>query len=161
MRRTTLLVSAVALALAAALSGPSQACAQLRDAKVLTAAGVKNALAAAEAEAQRNGWNVSIAVVDAHGDLLAFHRMDGASLPSIDIALAKARTSARGGQPSKTYADRLSGGNMAILALDFMPLQGGVPIVVEGVRVGAIGVSGVTSAQDEQIALAGAAAVTP
>lgn len=149
------------LALSLAAAAPAGLDAQLRDVKVLTAAGVKNAMAAAEAEAARNGWNVSIAVVDAYGELLAFHRMDGASLPSIGIAQAKARTSARGGQPSKAYADRLAGGNNAVLALEFLPLQGGVPIVVDGVRVGAIGVSGVTSAQDEQIALAGAAAVTP
>lgn len=157
MHRRPLLQAALALALLTpgALSG------QLADAKALTSAAVKNAMAAAEAEAVKNGWAVSIAIVDTHGELLAFHRMDGASLPSIEISQAKARTSARGRQPSKVYADRITAGNLATLALDYMPLQGGVPIVVEGVLVGGIGASGVQSAQDEQVAMAGAAAVKP
>jgi glc operon protein GlcG len=154
-RATTLATLVLALALPAVLSG------QLAETKSLTSAAVKAAMAAAEAEAVRNGWAVSIAVVDTHGELLGFHRMDGASLPSIEISQAKARTSARGRQPSKVYADRLAAGNTATLALDYMPLQGGVPITVDGVVVGAIGASGVTSAQDEQVAMAGAAAVRP
>ncbi len=149
MHRRSLLQAALALALLTpgALSG------QLSDTKALTSAAVKNAMAAAEAEAVRNGWAVSIAIVDTHGELLAFHRMDGASLPSVEISQAKARTSARGRQPSKAYADRIAAGNLATLALDYMPLQGGVPIVIEGEVVGAIGVSGAASAQqDDDIA---------
>ena len=157
MRLLRVLVAVLALAFAAA---PSLR-AQLADTKVLTSEAVKNAMAAAEAEALANGWKLSIAVVDAHGELLAFHRMDGASLPSIDIAQAKARTSARGRQPSKAYADRIANGNLATLALDYMPLQGAVPIIVDGVLVGAIGASGAQSPQDEQVSMAGAAAIHP
>lgn len=148
-----------ALLLASTLPAPASA--QLAETRSLTAAAVKAALAAAEAEAVKNGWAVSIAVVDTHGELLGFLRMDGASLPSIEVAQAKARTSARGRQPSKAYADRIAAGNLAVLAMEYMPLQGGVPITVEGVVVGGIGVSGVTSAQDEQVALAGSSAVRP
>ena len=147
--------------LASTVPAPASLQAQLADAKVLTSEAVKNAMAAAEAEALANGWRLSIAIVDAHGELLAFLRMDGASLPSIDIAQAKARTSARGRQPSKAYADRIANGNLATLALDYMPLQGAVPIVVDGVVVGAIGASGASSAQDEQVSMAGAAAIHP
>ena len=152
----------VLLAVAAmALPHPKAVSAQLADTKVLTAAAVKGAMAAAEADAAAKGLRLSIAIVDAHGELLAFHRMDGASLPSIEIAQAKARTSARGRQPSKAYADRIASGNLATLALDYMPLQGAVPIVVEGVLVGAIGASGASSAVDEEVAAVGAAAVRP
>lgn len=157
VRPVAILITVLALAAPA----PSALQAQLADTKVLTSAAVKNAMAAAEAEALANGWRLSIAIVDAHGELLAFHRMDGASLPSIDIAQAKARTSARGRQPSKAYADRIASGNLATLALDYMPLQGAVPIIVDGVLVGAIGSSGAASAQDEQVSMAGAAAIHP
>ena len=153
---------AIALAtLAFTLPAPTSLKGQLADAKVLTTEAVKNAMAAAEAEAMANGWRLSIAIVDEHGELLAFLRMDGASLPSIDIAQAKARTSARGRQPSKTYADRIANGNLATLALDYMPLQGAVPIIIGGTVVGAIGASGAASAQDEQVSMAGAAAIHP
>lgn len=157
MRSFAILVASLAFALPA----PTAVQAQFADAKVLTSEAVKNAMAAAEAEALANGWRLSIAIVDEHGELLAFLRMDGASLPSIDIAQAKARTSARGRQPSKAYADRIANGNLATLALDYMPLQGAVPIVVDGVVVGAIGASGAASAQDEQVSMAGAAAIHP
>ncbi len=135
--------------------------AQLADAKVLTAAAVKKALAAAEAEAVANNWAVSIAVVDAAGELLGFTRLDGASLMSVQISQAKARTSARTKRATKDYVDRITQGNLATLALDVMPLEGGVPIVVNGVVVGAVGTSGVHSSQDAQVSAKGAAAVTP
>ena len=106
MRPLRVLVAVLALAFAVA---PSLR-AQLADTKVLTSEAVKNAMAAAEAEALANGWKLSIAVVDAHGELLAFHRMDGASLPSIDIAQAKARTSARGRQHAFLEARQLASG---------------------------------------------------
>ena len=147
--------------LASLLPAPPALEAQLADTKVLTSEAVKNAMAAAEAEALANGWRLSIAIVDAHGELLAFHRMDGASLPSIEIAQAKARTSARGRRPSSAYADRIANGNLATLALDYMPLQGAVPIMVDGVLVGAIGSSGASSADDERVSMAGAAVITP
>ena len=149
------------LALALAAVAPVAAHAQLADTKVLTLAAVKNAIAAAESEAKANGWNVSIAVTDANGDLLGFHRMDGASILSIQISQAKAQTSARTKRASKDYQDRVTAGALITLAMPLLPLEGGVPITVNGVHVGAIGVSGATSAQDAQCAMKGAAAVTP
>ena len=156
--RLKILAAATALFMVAA---PSAARAQLADSKVLTLAAVKNAIAAAEAEARANGWNVSIAVMDANGDLLGFHRMDGASIASIQISQSKAQTSARTRRATKDYMDRIAQGNLATLAMGLMPLEGGVPITVGGVQVGAIGVSGATSQQDAQCAMKGAAAVTP
>ena len=149
------------LALALAAVAPVAAYAQLADTKVLTLAAVKNAIAAAESEAKANGWNVSIAVTDANGDLLGFHRMDGASILSIQISQAKAQTSAKTKRASKDYQDRVTAGTLVTLAMPLLPLEGAVPITVNGVHVGAIGVSGATSAQDAQCAMKGAAAVTP
>ncbi|MBV6520140.1 MAG: hypothetical protein MNPFHGCM_00245 [Gemmatimonadaceae bacterium] len=149
------------LALCLASFTPAGVRAQLAESRILTLAAVKNAIAAAESEAKANGWKVSIAVVDAAGDLLGFLRMDGASLMSIQISQGKARTAARTKRPTRDYADRLTQGNIATLALDVMPLEGGVPIIVDGVAVGGIGVSGATSQQDAQCATKGVAAIKP
>jgi uncharacterized protein GlcG (DUF336 family) len=141
---------------------PQCAAAQLGDAKVLTSAAVKTILAAAEATARQNNWNVSIAVVDGSGDLLGFLKLDGASALSVQISQGKARTSARSGQPTKVYADRVVKDTLNILSVDGVyALQGGVPIRVGGRVIGAVGVSGVTSAQDEQVAMAGVETVKP
>ncbi len=158
-------MSILRLALAAALAlpvSPLIASAQLTDSKALTAAAVKNALGAAEATARQNRWNVSIAVVDLGGDLLGFVRLDNASAGTAQIAIGKARTSARFGRPTKVYADRILSDTLTFLSVDgLITLQGGLPILVNGRVIGAIGVSGVTSAQDEQVAAAGVAAITP
>lgn len=155
MRRLLVLVAALALL-------PAVAQGQLADRKVLTIAAVKQIMNAAEAEAVRNGWNVSIAIVDEHGELMAFRRMDGTSFASIDISQGKARTAARLRRPTKMLADGLAAGNLAFLTAEGMvALQGGLPITIDGVVVGGIGVSGVTSAQDEQVAAAGVAAARP
>ncbi len=153
----------VSLALGgAALVAPQRANAQLADTKVLTTAAVKTILAAAEATARQNNWNVSIAVVDAGGDLLGFLKLDGASTLSVQIAQGKARTSARTGQPTKVYADRVMRDTLNILSVDGVyALQGGVPIRINGRVIGAVGVSGVTSAQDEQVATSGVETVKP
>lgn len=128
--------------------------------RVLTLEAAKRAAAAAEAEARRNNWAVSIAVVDDSGQLLLFQRMDGSKLVAIDIAIRKARTAAYFQGPTKDLEAEVAGGRTALLPIDgFMPLEGGVPIVVGGQMVGAIGVSGVTGAQDAQCALTGAAAI--
>lgn len=141
---------------------PLAAQAQLAQRPVLTLAAVKQVVHAAEAEAVRNGWHVSIAVVDEHGELLAFQRMDGASYVSTDISQGKARTAARFRRATKTLADQLAEGRLALLSLDgITALQGGLPITVNGVVIGGIGVSGVTSEQDEVIAAAGIAALRP
>lgn len=152
----------LALATLAALSllAPRGAQAQLTDTKVLSAAAVKTILSTAEATARANGWNLSIAVTDAAGDLLGFIKMDNASTGSVDISLGKARTAARYGRPTKVYADRVLNDTLTFLSIDgLVTLQGGLPIIVDGRVIGAVGVSGATSAQDEQVAAAAIAAV--
>lgn len=141
---------------------PSNGSAQLLDAKVISLEAARQMAEAAEAEAVRNQWNVAIAIVDAAGQLILFHRLDGVQPVSLDIALEKARTAARFRRPTKALQDALEGGRTALLALDGMlPLEGGIPAVVDGQVIGAIGVSGVTSQQDAQIAQAGLAALRP
>jgi uncharacterized protein GlcG (DUF336 family) len=138
------------------------ATAQLTEARVLTLAGATRALEAAQAEAKRNSWNVSIAVVDAAGELVAFMRMDGASPASVDISRAKARTAARFRRPTKALEESVAAGRIVLLSFENVtPVEGGIPIVVQGQVVGAVGVSGVMSAQDAQVAQAGAGAITP
>jgi glc operon protein GlcG len=128
---------------------------------VLSLADVKTVAAAAEAEAQANGWNVTIAIVDDGGHLLWLQRLDGAAPLSAHIAPAKARTSALGRRDSAFYEQVINGGRTAFLsapALEGM-LEGGVPIMAEGHCLGAVGVSGVKSTEDAQIAKAGIAAL--
>lgn len=126
------------------------------DRPVLTHEGAKVIAAAAEAEAVRNGWEVVIVITDPAGELLHLERMDGAQLGSLQIAQAKARTSARYRRASKSFADGLANGSMTSLVLpDVVPLEGGLPIVVGDRVVGAVGVSGVRSSEDAQIAQAG------
>jgi uncharacterized protein GlcG (DUF336 family) len=134
---------------------------QLPVRKTLTLEAARRVAAAAEAEAKRNNWAVSIAVLDEAGHLVVFHRMDGAKLVAIDIAIRKARTAVYFQQPTKALEEEVAGGRTALLPIDgFMPLQGGIPLMADGVLVGAVGVSGVTGAQDAQCAQAGAAALT-
>jgi glc operon protein GlcG len=111
--------------------------------------------AAAEAEASKNKWIVCIAILDDGGHLLHLVRMDGATPANAEIAVMKASTSALTRRPSKVWEDRVAGGRMAMLKMPVLPVQGGLPIMVEGVCVGAVGVSGVQSHEDEQIAEAG------
>ena len=132
---------------------------RVRTIQTIGAAGAQAAVAAAEREARANGWALSIAVVDVAGDLLAFHRMDGISPVSIDVAIAKARTVARFGAPSKRLQDSLEQGQFAVLAIPGVtPLGGGVPILINKVMIGAVATSGGTVEQDVQAAKAGAAA---
>ncbi|TDM08981.1 MAG: hypothetical protein C4K60_06385 [Ideonella sp. MAG2] len=118
-------------------------------------------LNAARAEAQKNQWAVTIAVVDDGGHLLGQYRLDGAAPMSARMAPAKARTAALGRRETKVYEDMINNGRTAFLSapdLDGM-LEGGVPVVVDGHVVGAVGVSGVKSTEDAQIAKAGIAAL--
>jgi len=134
-----------------------QASAQLADKKVLTLEGAKKVAAAAEAEARKNNWNVVIAVVDDGGHLVYLQRIDGTQTGSIEVAIQKARTAQAFKRPTKVFEDAIAGGRNALLALHgALPLEGGLPIVVGGQLVGAIGVSGVKSTEDGQIAKAGA-----
>ncbi len=112
---------------------------------------------AAIAEGKKNGWNVAAAVVDSAGDLVFFERMDNTQSASMVIAQEKARTAARFKRPSKSLEDALAGGRQAILGIPgATPVEGGIPLVVDGKIVGAIGVSGATSPQDGQCSQAGA-----
>ena len=122
---------------------------------------VKRIAAAAEAEAARNGWAVTIAVVDDGGHLLWLQRLDGAPPISAQIGPAKARTAALGRRESKAYEDIINQGRTAFLSAPTLEgmLEGGVPILVEGQCAGAVGVSGVKSHEDAQIARAGIAAL--
>jgi glc operon protein GlcG len=132
------------------------ASAQLADKKVLTLEGAKKVAAAAEAEARKNNWNVVIAVVDDGGHLLYLQRIDGTQTGSIDVAIQKARTAQAFKRPTKVFEDAIAGGRNALIALHgALPLEGGLPILVGGQLVGAIGVSGVKSTEDGQIAKAG------
>ena len=127
----------------------------MRTKPCLTASDVKKALAACEAEAAKNKWAVSIAIIDDGGFLLGFTRMDGAPTISAEVSVGKARTSALTGRPSKFFEDRIkerpafAGFPAGIL------IQGAVPLIHQNECVGAIGVSGVQSHEDEQVAQAG------
>ena len=127
----------------------------------LTAADARAIAAAAEAEAARNGWAVTIAVVDDGGHLLWLQRLDGAAPSTAQIAPAKAHAAALGRRESKTYEDMINQGRTAYLSVPALHgmLEGGVPIVVQGECIGAVGVSGVKSSEDAQVARAGIAAV--
>ncbi len=124
-------------------------------------ADVKSIAAAAEAEALKNGWAVSIAIVDDGGHLLHMQRLDGAPPVSSHIAPAKAHTAAVGRRETKVYEDIINGGRMAFLSAPSIAgmLEGGVPIIKDGQCLGAVGVSGVKSLEDAQIARAGIAAI--
>jgi glc operon protein GlcG len=129
--------------------------------QILTVDDVKKIAAAAEAEARANNWAVTIAVVDDGGHLLSLQRLDGAAPISAYIAPAKARTAALGRRESKAYEDMINNGRYSFMTAPELEgmLEGGVPIVVEGQYVGAVGVSGVKSNEDAQIANAGIAAL--
>jgi glc operon protein GlcG len=123
----------------------------------------KDVMAGAEAEAQRNNWPVVIAIVDTGGNLVSLQRLDNAQFGSLEVARQKAWSAAAFRRPTKVFQDAVAGGgaNLRILRLEgASPLEGGIPLVVDGQIIGAIGVSGVTSEQDAQIAQAGAAKLT-
>ena len=128
---------------------------------VLTLSDVRAMAAAAEAEAQSNHWAVTIAIVDDGGHLLWLQRLDGAAPISSAIAPAKARTAALGRRESKVYEDVINQGRISFLSAPVLEgmLEGGVPVMVDGHCVGAVGVSGVKSTEDAQIARAGIAAL--
>ena len=143
------------LALAASFLLPLSTHAQLLDKKTLSLDAANKIIAGAIIEAKANNWSVDIAIVDEGGNLLSFQRMDGASIGAIDAAIGKARTASLYRRPTKVL-EEVAKTRPAILTLpNSVLLQGGVPVVVNGQIVGAVGVGGVTSQQDEQIAEAG------
>jgi uncharacterized protein GlcG (DUF336 family) len=150
----TLTVSLAALLLAGSMA------AQLATRRALTLEAAKQIAAAAEAEAAKNKWNVVIAIVDEGGHLIYLQRMDETQVGSVQVAQEKARTAVFFKRPSKALEDAVAGGRNAVLRLPgALPIEGGLPLTAEGKVIGAIGVSGVTSQQDGQIAAAGVAAL--
>jgi glc operon protein GlcG len=122
----------------------------------------KRVIAAAQAEATKNKWNVAVTVVDSGGHLVAFERMDTTQHGSIAVSQQKAETAVAFRRPSKVFQDGVTAGGEGLRTLKLpgaLPVEGGLPLVVGGKIVGAIGVSGVTSSQDGQIAAAGVAAL--
>ncbi len=131
----------------------------MRNRPALTAADVQKMMAACKAEAVKNKWNVSIAIVDDAGYLLHLERMDGAGPMTAEVAAGKASTAAVTRRPTKFWEDRVKERPVFLKFPDNLPIQGGVPLMHQNECVGAIGVSGVQSHEDEQIANAGVAAL--
>jgi glc operon protein GlcG len=128
--------------------------------KYITLEAAKSMMAAGEAEARKNGWNVCIAIVDASGGLILFQKLDDTQNGSIAVSQGKARTAALFKRPSRLLEEMIAQGKTAFLSVEgIVPLQGGVPVTVDGKVIGAVGVSGVTSAQDEQVAMAAVGAL--
>ena len=154
LRRLALAVTAASLAVIGTVHA-----AELATKRALTLEVAKELSAAAEAEAVKNNWNVVIVVVDDGGHLVYLQRIDGTQTGSIDVAIGKARTAAAFKRPTKVFDD-LAKTRPSIMSLgDATLLEGGVPIMAGGQLVGAVGVSGVTSQQDAQVAEAGIAAL--
>ncbi len=150
------LMRAVAgVALAVMMAGPASS--QTLDKKVLSFEAAKKIAVAAEAAAREKSVGVVIAVVDDGGHLILLHRLDDTQVASVNVGIGKARTAAIYRRPSKDFEDQIRAGRVAALALaDSTPLQGGVPIRLDGKVIGAVGVSGDTPQVDEAIAIAGA-----
>jgi glc operon protein GlcG len=131
----------------------------MRSRPALTASDVLKMAAACKAEAEKNKWNVTIAVVDDAGHLLYLERLDGAGPMTAEVATSKASTAAIWRRPTKFWEDRVKDRPVFLKFPGNLPIQGGVPIMYQGDCVGAIGVSGVQSHEDEQIANAGIGAL--
>jgi len=154
-------ISAALMALALASASGADQSNTVAVKRVLTLEGAKKVLMACEAEAKSKNASGVIAVVDDGGNLLALYRLDGTFAAGSNVSIGKARTAALFKKPTRFFEETIRNGRTSMVALsDFTPLQGGVPIVVDSEVVGAVGVSGAMSAQqDEEIATAGANAV--
>jgi len=155
-------IASITLASILCLAGASTISAQTAEKRSLTIDGAKKIAAAATAEARRNNEGGVIAIVDDGGNLMYLERIDGTFPAGAKISVGKARTAALFKKPTAAFEEIIRNGRTPMVALeDFTPLQGGVPIEVDGAVVGAIGVSGAASQQrDEAVAKAGAAAAT-
>ena len=164
MRFFSLLAVCAAFSASVALAqtpAPMPAPAPLPYGVAITLDQAKKAMLAAEAEARKNNWNVAIVVVDSGGHMVAMQRLDGTQIASIDIAKGKAVTANNYRRPTKALEDAIAGGGAGLRLLavpGIMPLEGGVLVTADGKIIGAIGVSGVLSTQDAQVARAGAEA---
>jgi glc operon protein GlcG len=158
MRRILLAASSLLLSFASPAS-PEEPLAVEK--KVLSLSGARKIIAASEAEAKARGLGVVIVVVDDAGNIIQLSRMDEAQVASVNVGIGKARTAAIYRRPSRVFEEQIKNGRVAALALaDATPLQGGVPVLIDGKVVGAVGVSGDSPQADEEIAIAGAKAVS-
>jgi glc operon protein GlcG len=162
MSRMLALLGAFAITAGAALAQQPGATPMPPYGPVITLDQAKRAMAAAELEAAKNSWQVAITILDSGGNMIMFHRVDNAQLSATSTSEGKARTALEFKRPSKALDDAIAAGGagMRLLALkDITPLEGGLPVMVDGRIVGAIGVSGALSSQDAQVAKAGADAL--
>ncbi len=149
-------ILAVTLAICSLSVAAETARAQLIEKKTISLAAAKKMAAAAEAEAIKNNWTMVISVLDDGGNLVDLERMDGTQLGSIEVSQGKARTALQFKRPSKVFQDLVDKDQPHLVTLDHVTaVQGGLPIMMDGKVIGAIGASGGTSAQDEQCAQAG------
>jgi glc operon protein GlcG len=166
MFRMLALACAFALSAGPALAqqppAPAPSAATLPYGPPITLDQAKRAMAAAELEAAKNSWQVAITILDSGGNMIMFHRVDNAQLSATTVSEGKARTALEFKRPSKALDDAIAGGGagMRLLALKAItPIEGGIPVIVDGKIIGAIGVSGSLSSQDAQVAKAGAEAL--
>jgi len=159
MMRTFTRAAAAALTVAGVMA--TEAAGQIAlEKKVLSLDAARTIVAAAEAEAKARGLGVVIVVVDDGGHVIELARMDTAQVASVNVGIGKARTAAIYRRPSRVFEEQIKNGRIAALALaDATPLQGGIPVMIDGRVVGAVGVSGDTPQADEEIAIAGANAI--
>jgi uncharacterized protein GlcG (DUF336 family) len=149
--------SSIAVAAIMTAANLPVAAADLATKRALTLEVARQVAAAAEKHARENKWNVCIAIVDDGGHLIYFQRLDGTQYGSVTVSQRKAQTAIGFKRPSKTFEEGVAGGRNALLGLPgAVPLEGGLPLVIDGEMIGAIGVSGVTAQQDGMIAQAGA-----
>jgi glc operon protein GlcG len=145
-----------AVALVALTAGASAQDKRPEYGTAVNVAGAKKIAASVVAECQKNGWNVAVAVVDNHGFLVYFERMDNTQTASMDIAIGKAKAAATYRRPTRVFTDVINKGGVATATLPgVFASPGGLPIMVDGKVTGAVGVSGVTGDQDEQCSKAG------
>lgn len=144
-----------AVAAILALAGVSASAADLANRKALTLEITKQVAQVAEAEAAKNQWTMVTAIVDEGGNLIYLSRMDETQIGSVEVAQRKAQSAIKFKRPTKAFEDAVAGGRVAVVTLPgALPIEGGLPIVVDGRMIGAIGMSGGTSAQDGQVAKA-------
>jgi len=156
MRKKAILISIAGFV----LFGLLRADAQVASKKAVTLELAKKIAVAAEAEARKNNWTMVIAIVDDGANLVYLERMDNTQIGSLEVAIQKAHTAISFKRPTKAYEDMVAGGRTAILRVPgVVPIEGGLPLVVDGQFVGAIGVSGGTAQQDGQVAKAGVEAM--
>jgi glc operon protein GlcG len=156
MRKRDILMFVAGLVLFGFLRADAQVAAK----KAVTLELAKKIAAAAEVEAKKNNWNVVISIVDDGANLVFLERMDNTQIGSLEVAIQKAHTAISFKRSTKVYEDMVAGGRTAILGVPgIVPIEGGLPLVVDGQYIGAIGVSGGTAQQDGQVAKAGVEAM--